>query len=375
MTKVATAETVSAGEWDALIGPDGFYSSHEWIRSLELAHGADPVIVARAAGGIAGVAPTWGGDPADRELFSLSALAGGLAGPWGRPFLWIGGRRATANAVPCAPGERREEVLRALLAEARAEARRRGAAGVVWPYLPGPAARELAGSASGARALLQTADTMLHVPADGMDGLADTARREDRNKWRRESRAFEAHGGTVEWRSLADAAPDRIAELVAGTRARYGSGGGIERMRRVLAAQQTAGVARHAVVCLARHEGRIVAAAVFYRHHDWLYGRYWGVDEDAPPFAYYVLTHYAAVNWAAAHGLRRIHLSVSAWEAKVRRGARLFPLAMVVASADGLPDLVSDADVAAHNSRVAGSWRERFRSRPEALDASWQQWF
>ncbi|WP_345436388.1 GNAT family N-acetyltransferase [Actinoallomurus vinaceus] len=375
MTKVATAEAVSADEWDTLIGPDGFYSSHGWIRSLELAHGADPVIVARAGGGIAGVAPTWGGDPADRELFSLSALAGGLAGPWARPFLWLGGRRATANTVPCAPGERREAVLRALLAEARAEARRRGAAGVVWPYLPGPAASELAGSASGARALLQTADTMLHVPADGMDGLADTVRHEDRNKWRRESRAFKAYGGVVEWRSLADAGPDRVAELIAGTRARYGSGGGIEWMRRVLAAQQTAGVARHAVVCLARHEGRIAAAAVFYRHHDWLYGRYWGADEDAPPFTYYVLTHYAAVNWAAAHGFRRIHLSVSAWEAKARRGARLSPLAMVVAPADGLPDLVSDADAAARNSRVAGSWRERFRSRPEALDVSWEQWF
>ncbi|MCO6007900.1 GNAT family N-acetyltransferase [Actinoallomurus purpureus] len=366
---------MSADEWHTLLGSDGFYSSHEWIRSLELAHGPDPVIVARTGDGIAGVAPTWGGDPADRGLFSLGALTDGLAGPWDRPFLWIGGRRATANAVPCVPGTGRVAVLQALVAEACAEARGRGAAGVVWPYLPGPAARELAGSAPGARALLQTADAMLHVPPDGMEGLADTARREDRTKWRRESRAFEAHGGVVEWRSLADTDTDRVAELVAGTRARYGAAGGVEWMRRVLAAQQAAGVARTAVVCLARYGGRVVAAAVFYQHRDWLYGRYWGAEENAPPFTYYVLTHYAAVDWAAAHGFRRIHLSVSAWEAKVRRGARLYPLAMVLASADGGSVLVPNSDAAAHNARVAGSWRERFRSRPDALDASWEQWF
>lgn len=361
MRRVPVLAGAAVDQWNALAG--GFYASHEWQRSLELAHGASPTMVATTGDQLVGALPTWAGD--NSGLFSPSALAAGLPGPWHERLLMLGGRRVTANAPI---GTRAVQGL--LWTKARAHAARRGLVGLVWPYLDASVAREVA-SACGGFAVLHSADAELAVPEGGLAELAESARREDRRNWRRELRVFADHGGTVEWRPLTPDLFAPLATLIGTTRTRYGSPGGSARVRRELAAQQLTGATATAVVCLVLVGTRIAAAAVFYRWHDQLCGRYWGSAEDAPPFSYYVLTNYAAVDWAAERGFRVLHLSVSNWPAKVSRGARLRPQAMVV-------DLFGHAPAAQvvrqHNAAVAAAWRTRFRRRPEALHISWSDW-
>ena len=358
MRRVPVLAGAAADQWNALAG--GFYVSHEWQRSLELAHGASPTVVATAGDRLVGALPTWAGDGS--SLFAPSALAGALPGPWHEPLLMLGGRRVTANAPVGDPGP--------LWRPARAYAAGWGMTGLVWPYLDATVAREVA-EACGGFAVLHSADAELAVPEGGLAELTESARREDSRNWRRELRVFADHGGTVEWRPLTPDLFAPLATLIGATRAKYGSPGGSALVRRELAAQQLTGATATAVVALVRSVGRIVAAAVFYRWHDRLCGRYWGCAEDAPPFSYYVLTNYAAVDWAAARGFRVLHLSVSNWPAKVSRGARLRPQAMVV-------DLFGPAPAAQvvrqHNAAVAAAWRTRFRRRPEALHTSWSDW-
>jgi hypothetical protein len=354
VTRVPTLDSVAEDEWNALVQPaGGFYSSHQWLRSLELAHGVGPTLVATRAGRLVGALPTWDGD--DSGLFSLP-------GPWsGGSLLWLGGRRVTANTPLAEP-----DVLGPLWTCAREHAIEQGKAGLVWPYLDATEAHAVA--PPGTQVVLHSADAELAVPGGGLAELMASARRDDRRNWRRELRVFADHGGTVEWRPLTPDLVATLAPLIAATRAKHGSPDGPGWVRRALLAQQSTGAAAAAVVCLAMVGTRVLAAAVFYRWHDWLYGRYWGAAVDAPPFSYYVLTHYAAVDWAASHGFSRLHLSVSSWSAKVSRGARLRPQAMVVDLFRGAPA------VREHNAAVAATWRRRLRRRPEALHISWSEW-
>lgn len=59
------------------------------------------------------------------------------------------------------------------------------------------------------------------------------------------------------------------------------------------------------VLMLARRAGRYVAGALNLRGGDTLYGRYWGAIEDHP-FLHFELCYYRAIDFAIAHGLRRV---------------------------------------------------------------------
>ncbi|UGQ11511.1 peptidogalycan biosysnthesis protein [Yinghuangia sp. ASG 101] len=374
-SSVSEIVDIPAPDWRDLIGPTGFYAGREWLRSLELAHGAHGILTASRDGRVLAAAPTWNRGADEGPLFELPRMAGGLPGPWDERFLWLGGHRVTTNAIPCRSDLNvRADVLADLLRAARADATRRGRAGVVWPYLPAAAARELAATCASARVILHSADAVLSVPAGGMPQLAASVAGRDRRGWHREQQAFERSGATVEWHPLDAYVSEQVATLGAANRTKYGADGGRASLRAALAAQRDAGVTAHAVVGVARIGARFAAVAVFYRHGGRLFGRYWGAASDAPPFAYFVLTIYEAVNWAARHGFTHLHLSVTAWEAKVARGAVLHPLAMVVAPALGRDTWFDPSTAHDHNARFAASWRARFASRPAALDPGWRDW-
>lgn len=354
-------------QWDALLGPDGFYSSHRWIRSLELAHGPQPVLAA-TAGGLRGVLPTWTSSGTEAGgLFGLSGMTQQLIPIPSHQVLWLGPRRATAATITCTRDAMRPRTLHALLEAARRLAAGRGLAGAVWPYLTGAHALEAAACHPLAQAVLCTADTYVPVPAGGMRALEAAARSKDRRLWRREQGQF-ARSATVEWTPLTAEVCTRIAPLLAATRAKYGAGGGSALIHRTLRAQLDTGVADQAVVALARtrHDHVVRAAAVFYRHGSTLHGRYWGTDPAAPPGAYFALTIYQAIDWAARHGVSRLHLSVSATAAKTRRGAQVTPLALVhlPADADGRID---PASLRRHNLRTAQQWTH-------AGSDAWTRW-
>lgn len=201
-----------------------------------------------------------------------------------------------------------------------------------------------------------------------MRGIEGAARSKDRRQWRRERSLF-ARSASVEWTPLTAEIATRIAPLLAATRDKYGTTGGTSLMLRTLTAQLASGVARQAAVALARtrDDDTIRAAAVFYRHGTTLYGRYWGTDGKAPPYSYFALTFYEAVDWAAHHGLRRLHLSVPATAAKRSRGAHTTPLALVYLPA--APEARIDARVLRqHNRRTAQEWN------PDADSEAWTRW-
>lgn len=371
---ISTINEVSVNQWNALVDPKGFYITHEWIHSLELAHGANPIFIAKNAGKVVGAVPTWKGGSSTSEMFSLPYMVGDLPGPWNQPFLWLGGHRVTANALVCIKGKNRGNVLGALMKTALNHATKHQMAGVVWPYLTEDSARELASSCPSAQVILHSADPVLHIADGGLLSIGNSVRRRDQKKWRQELRRFENYGATIEWQPLSSDVIKYVTELVAANRTKYRSSGGLEWMQRVFAAQKQSNVTHSAIVALARVKGKTVAVAIFYRHNEWLFGRYWGAEQDAPPFSYYVLTHYVALDWAAKHGFRYLHLSIPAWDAKIRRGAQLHPLAMVVALTDNSSERISQSSVQKHNAHFVRYWENRFGTRREALDASWYNW-
>ncbi|MEU0650495.1 peptidogalycan biosysnthesis protein [Streptomyces umbrinus] len=370
------AAAVPAGDWDALTGPAAFYSSRAWVRGLEDIHGQGLVLTAFRASRLTGVVPTWHSRDT-RGLFCLADMTAPLPGPWEQQMLWLGTNRGTANALTItrAPGTR-QSTLRTLLEGARGVAAAEGLSGVVWPYLSGDAAREVAACHPLAQTVLHSADAIVAVPGNGMEGLEAAATSKDRRTWRREQRLFHAHSA-IEWTALSPPVIQLIAPLLARTRDKYGSAGGRRWVERALTGQLSSGAAASAVVALARprHDTEVAAAAVYYHRGDWLYGRYWGAQGDGPgPYAYFNLTHYAAVDYAARHGVRHLHLSVPASPSKTARTARPSPLALVLFPTGPTP-LIDQGLLQEHNDHFARQWWTRSRTARQAPpDAAWRTW-
>ncbi|MFF7454711.1 peptidogalycan biosysnthesis protein [Kitasatospora sp. NPDC008115] len=374
---VAIAPSLAAierGQWNALVGPDNFYNSRPWLRGLEIAHGEGPVVTASLGGRLLGALPTWPGERDAPGLFHLSGLAAGIEVDRPADYLWLGARRSVFNELVCVRGPLRGVTLRALLRGALGLAASCGAAGVVMPYLSADDARELADAHPGARALLHDADANLDVPPGGFEELLAAAGQHDRTRRRAELRACARGGTAVEWSPLGARAAREAAYLVTQNRARYGGTADVGWMERSFAAQRASGVLDQAIGCFGLRDGRPVAVTVCYRHHDRLYARYYGFDyrRSRPACEYFALTYCAPVDFAAAHGLRRYRLAVSAPELKVRRGAVLDPLGAVLLPLDA--PVAGREVIDALNARTVRRWRDRCRTRQHALGAAWDGW-
>ncbi len=72
------------------------------------------------------------------------------------------------------------------------------------------------------------------------------------------------------------------------------------------------------LLALARSGSRYVAGALNFIGSDTLYGRYWGTAE-YHPFLHFELCYYQAIDWAIAHGLKRVEAGAQG-EHKLARG-------------------------------------------------------
>ncbi|WP_280275287.1 GNAT family N-acetyltransferase [Nocardia wallacei] len=362
-----TLATIAPGEWDGLVHPGDLFSSYAWLRHLDDVSGAHAVVAVRASDRLVGATAVWNGERTP-GLFHLRGFFTDLTGPWDEPFLWLGARRSVRNGLVCASGPLRSPALHRLLAACRDHARTHGHAGVVAPYLPLPAARELVAAHPDARLLLHSADAAIDVPPDGSAGLIARANGHGRKRRRRELRGFTAVGHTVEWSAVTSEIAAEIAPLIAKSRRKHGSAEGVSWMTAIFAAQREAGLLDDAAVAMCRRHGELAAAAVCYRHGDSLHGRYYGATEAPDPHSspYFVTTCVAPVDYAARNGLRRVLLSTSSLQAKVLRGATLHPLAAVVLLSRGT---VAGAD--AHNRRTVRDYRARFARFSSSLGPEW----
>jgi predicted N-acyltransferase len=79
-------------------------------------------------------------------------------------------------------------------------------------------------------------------------------------------------------------------------------------------------LADRVLLVMARRAGRLIAGAINFIGDDALYGRNWGAIEDWP-FLHFEVCYYQAIDFALAHGLRRIEAGAQG-EHKLARGYR-----------------------------------------------------
>ena len=77
------------------------------------------------------------------------------------------------------------------------------------------------------------------------------------------------------------------------------------------------------LLVMARREGKWIAGAINFIGDDALYGRNWGSLEEHP-FLHFEVCYYQAIEWAIAHGLKRVEAGAQG-EHKLARGYRAVP--------------------------------------------------
>ncbi len=151
-----------------------------------------------------------------------------------------------------------------------------------------------------------------HFPAF----LATLAHKKRKNILRERAQVA-ACGLAIEWRdgaSLDAAEWQRVHDLYAGT---FDSKGNHATLSAGFfhALGQQVGLAQ---LALARHDGEIVAMALFLRSASVLYGRYWGTAVDQPGL-HFELCYYRGIDYAIAQGLQRFEPGAQG-EHKLARG-------------------------------------------------------
>lgn len=359
----ASVAELDADEWDALVRDADFFHSYRWLRGLDNALGPAELLTVSGPAGVTGGCALWDGEERP-GLFYLPDLFAGLPGPWHERFLWVGARRATHNELPAARGSRRQRALGALLDSALRLASERRLAGIVIPYMPLVRAREAASTCAGACVLLHSAEAVQYVPPGGFAEMLASWRSHNRMRTNAELAAFARCGNRAEEMPLTMALVDRAARLIAATRAKYHGLEGEDWIRRLFDGQRRAGLLDQAIAMVAwRDDGRMAGISVCYRFGRVLHLRYYGSDYSLAEhdFRYFTLCYYLPPDYAARHGLTQARLSISALEAKARRGALVEPLAALVAFT-GSPTLPPDI-VRRHNKDFAAALRRQLPSR------------
>ncbi|KRR29858.1 peptidogalycan biosysnthesis protein [Bradyrhizobium retamae] len=354
-------------EWDALVSDDNFYNSYRWLRGLEHSLGATDVLSVHGSAGLVAACTLWEGDQSPGMFFLQDCMAG-VRGPWQEGFLWLGGRRNTHNEIPCIQGRRRHQALAELGRCALEYAQQRGYAGFVMPYMPYQAAVEFADAIGGA-VVLHSAQASLEVPDTGLAGMMASWRAHDRNQTKSEIAAFRRMGSRVEW-GVPDELDDSVAaDLITQNRSRYGGMQDREWVQGILAGQRKSGVSYFGAAAVSKRDEDMTALAIFYRFGATLHLRYFGANYslDLNDYRYFVLCYYEPLNYAAANGLTKLRLSTSALRAKVNRGAKIEPQALVVKCAD--EQQICHSEAKRHNHRMLREYQDKF---PGHLSRDWE---
>ncbi|AFT71916.1 hypothetical protein B5T_03652 [Alloalcanivorax dieselolei B5] len=354
-----SVRTLDRHAWDALVSDSNFFNSHRWLASLEYAFGPQETLAVFGAGGLMAGCPVWKGQP-DDALFNPSTLFGGLAGPWEEHFLWGGAYRATHNEPVVTVGSRRRSAQRLLLSALKQLATQRDQAGVILPYIPLHHALTLRRSHPETQIILHTAEAFQPISSGGLQATVSAWRKRYRSRTWSEISAFRNHGNAIEWSSLTPELEPVVARLVTSNRHKYGSQAGEAWMSRILSGQKQAGLHQNIILATARHGDRVTAVCVFYRFGKALHLRYFGSDYQHRDndFRYFILGYYAPLDFAARQGFSVSHLSISALDAKAKRGGIVTPLAAVVMLRDGPLD---PRLVAEHNLAIQHFYQSRYQ--------------
>ncbi|MET4803915.1 peptidogalycan biosysnthesis protein [Bradyrhizobium sp. LB11.1] len=236
------------------------------------------------------------------------------------------------------------------------------------PYMPYQAAVEFAEVIGGA-VVLHSAEASLDVPGTGLAGMMARSRAHDRNQSKSEVAAFRRTGGKIEW-IPAEQLDDLVAaDFVTQNRSRYGNAEDRDWMEKILAGQRKAGVSHFGVAAVSKRNNEPTGMAVFYGFGAALHLRYFGADYnlDLNDYRYFVLCYYEPVEYAAARGFKTLRLSTSALRAKVNRGAKIEPQAIVVKCVSELH--ICRSEIKRHNRCMLRQYQDQF---PGHLGRDWE---
>ncbi|SDG79039.1 GNAT family N-acetyltransferase [Pelagibacterium luteolum] len=164
-------------------------------------------------------------------------------------------------------------------------------------------------------------DTQFHWSNDGyesFDAFLDTLQSRKRKSIKRERREALIDGITCEWvtgNDLTESHWDAFYEFYMDTGARKW---GRPYLNREFFSLISETMSDRIVLMLARDGAQYIAGALNFLGSDTLYGRNWGAVRDVP-FLHFELCYYQAIDFAIAHGLKRVEAGAQG-QHKLARG-------------------------------------------------------
>ena len=223
---------------------------------------------------------------------------------------------ATGRRLLVRPGEDVEKVRGGLTAGLIELCRRHQASSVHFTFLPEAECEFLV-----RQGFLHRTDRQFHWESTGYASFEEflqalSARK--RKTIRRERRDALAPGISVHWlsgRELTEEAWDAFFEFYMETGSRKWGRPYLTRKFYSLIGER---MADRVVLIMAKRSGRWIAGAINFIGSDTLYGRHWGAIEHHP-FLHFEVCYYQAIDFAIAHGLKRVEAGAQG-EHKLARG-------------------------------------------------------
>lgn len=333
ITVHASIDAIDSAQWNALIPDAPPFLRHEFLSALERHHavgansGWHPAyLVAAADGRVSGALPMYRKDHSFGE-FVFDWTWASACERYGMPYY-----PKLVVATPYSPvsGDRiliapespdRDGIADALIDAALAYARELGLSSLHWLFMTDSDSRRLQ-----EHGFMPRTGCQFHWDNPGYrdfdDFLAALSSR-SRKEVRRERRAVAAQEITVEVLGGDEATPPVWDAMHRFYRTTFAHKSNHAPLSRGFFHEIGATMGRRVLLILARHEGRLVAGALFFTGRDALYGRHWGADRGFPNL-HFELCYYRAIEVCIERGLKRFEAGAQG-EYKIRRGFRPTP--------------------------------------------------
>ncbi len=291
-------------------------------------------------------------------------------------MLTFGGRSGYLSGVLAEPGLSGIDVTAELAALIEAATDRLRAESWWWPYLPVDSAVQVAKTArhtgASGQAHLVAADYVIDVCGSTMDDhIAALATRGRRQNFRYEARAFDASSLVIRQVDIEESATE-LAALIVNVATKYGNKRTVPGMTQYLRSHAQY-LGQHAVCFACFDNDTVIACAIALRWGDTLYSR--AVGFDYPRLhgvgEYAQLSVHQNLRHCYEHGIRTLHLGLTAGQAKCSRGAYARPLWAITSRsvpARSLADSIA-AITADMSTSEATTFTERVRRDHERITA------
>jgi len=328
---VTTLADVDPADWNRLARQASVYSSYRWLRYVETHRNAVArYFLVRRGRELLAALPSYLFRADIPTFYDPTRLLGAtrMAEP-DRPVL-IGGTREGYRSELLTSDALSEDERRTVVSLLLADLRRQGAeadALTAILYVPDHTVEFLAPCLRETdRLFVLDAEAVIAVPVDGLPAYLDRMPRHRRNTIRREMKRFAASDCRLEIHRLADCLAD-IGRLSVQLLGKYGRIADPDEEAHRFERQAAFTNELSRVFCAYRGDS-MVGFAHFIQWRDTVYARSLGFDHDVSRQAalYFNLAYYSAIRYAAATNIRLINLGCDSFEAKVARGARLYPL-------------------------------------------------